>query len=306
MKRCLSLGCGEGALERRLASLDAFQSCDAIDIADGSIDKARKLAQQAGYDHIRYSVQNVNQLVLPEKSYDAVWVSGAMHHFEALEHVCIQVTRAFASEGRLILNEYIGPNRFQFPERQRQVIQACNDLLPAEYRRMVAARLPTGSRQVKTIDYPSLTQLFIAKLKDGDLLPALRRRTQRFLARQSRTQAVRGKVNLPTVSSVAAIDPSEAVRSADIMPTLREYFEIMEYRPLGGTILQFLLADIAGNFETEEGRRLLQMLFAIEDTLMQTGDLSSDFAYIVAQPKVGQASTLSVEPRGYSDDHGTP
>ncbi len=31
---------------------------------------------------------------------------------------------------------------------------------------------------------------------------------------------------------------------------------------MGGSILQFLLADIAGNFRDEEGQQLLDMLFS--------------------------------------------
>ena len=98
--------------------------------------------------------------------------------------------------------------------------------------------------------------------------------------------------NLPTARSVIAVDPSEAVRSAEIVPLLRQHFDILEYKPLGGTILQFLLADIAGNFQRDEtGPRLLEMLFTIEDTLIDAGHLDSDFAYIVAAPKmpVGRA-----------------
>ncbi|HOU11926.1 MAG TPA: hypothetical protein PKZ84_02335 [Anaerolineae bacterium] len=60
-------------------------------------------------------------------------------------------------------------------------------------------------------------------------------------------------------------------------------FEIVEFKPLGGTILQFLLADIAGNFRTPEGERLLEMLFAIEDALLAAEELESDFAYMVAR-----------------------
>lgn len=67
---------------------------------------------------------------------------------------------------------------------------------------------------------------------------------------------------------------------------LRRYFDIIEYKSLDGTILQFLLADIAGNFQRDDaGRQLLAMLFHIEDTLMAAGALDSDFAYIVAAPR---------------------
>ena len=40
-------------------------------------------------------------------------------------------------------------------------------------------------------------------------------------------------------------------------------FDIIELKPLGGSILQFLLADIAGNFQDEGGERLLDMLFSM-------------------------------------------
>lgn len=108
------------------------------------------------------------------------------------------------------------------------------------------------------------------------------------LLRAARTGAALEKTtaNLPTERSVIAVDPSEAVRSAEIVPVLQQYFDLVEYRPLGGTILQFLLADIAGNFQQDEaGAQLLEMLFAIEDALMAAGHLDSDFACIVAAPR---------------------
>ena len=86
-----------------------------------------------------------------------------------------------------------------------------------------------------------------------------------------------------------AVDPSEAVRSAEIMPVLQTLFDVIEFRPLGGAILQFLLADIAGNFQDEVGEQLLENFFRLEDTLMACGDLPSDFAYIVARPRPDKA-----------------
>ncbi len=283
LDRCLSLGCGEGALERQLAELGVFCACDAIDVAYGSVARASALAQQSGYDQISYAVKDANTLRLPPVFYDAVWASGAVHHFERLEHVFDQVAAALKPGGLFVLNEYVGPSRFQFPIRQQQAIQACNELLPLEYRRIVAARLQREWSLQVAGGQPFARRL-MAKMKEGGLIPAVRRRVQALVARRTGTRPLRTGVNLPTASSVAAVDPSEAVRSAEIMPLLRERFEILEYRPLGGAILQFLLADIAGNFESEEGNQLLEMLFTIEDTLMARGDLESDFAYIVATP----------------------
>lgn len=181
--------------------------------------------------------------------------------------------------------EYVGPNRFQFPAYQRQVIQACLDLLPPAYRRLSqqTAQAKLGGGDVLPRD---LRQRLLDKWRDGDLLAAVGRRLR--LLRAARTGAALEKTtaNLPTERSVIAVDPSEAVRSAEIVPVLQQYFDLVELRPLGGTILQFLLADIAGNFQQDEaGAQLLEMLFAIEDALMAAGHLDSDFAYIVAAPR---------------------
>lgn len=283
---CLSLGCGTGRLERQLATRGAFAACDACDIAEGAIEKARSRASEAGHQHIRYTVSDLNTCVLAANRYDAVWAAAAIHHVSGLEHLFAQIARSLKPDGLFLLNEYVGPSRFQFAARQREIIQACNDLLPPSYRQIVVSRLQQGAQSTAN-DRRTLARRLVAKLKGGDLVPALRRSAQRFWARKTNTRSSRDTVNLPTAASVAAVDPSEAVRSAGILPVLRSYFDVIEYRPLGGALLQFLLADIAGNFVSDEGARLLDMLFNIEDALMATGDLSSDFAYIVATPTCG-------------------
>lgn len=49
LERCLSLGCGEGRLERILAAKGVFRSCDAYDLADRAIAHARDQAAKAGF-----------------------------------------------------------------------------------------------------------------------------------------------------------------------------------------------------------------------------------------------------------------
>ena len=44
------------------------------------------------------------------------------------------------------------------------------------------------------------------------------------------------------------LDPSEAVRSAEIVSTLRMYFDIVDFLPYGGGILHMLLSGITGQF----------------------------------------------------------
>ena len=90
-----------------------------------------------------------------------------------------------------------------------------------------------------------------------------------------------------TVDEIIASDPSEAVRSSEIVPLLTEYFKIVEIKGYGGAILHQLLYDIAGNFCQENAGSLEQLrrLFTLEDELMASGTVSNDFAVIIATTK---------------------
>lgn len=115
----------------------------------------------------------------------------------------------------------------------------------------------------------------------NELIPA------QYLRLPPPSRKIRSTAPIPDPAEVAQVDPSEAVRSADILKVLPQYFDIQTIHPIGGTILQFLLSSIAWNFRTDDPNsiKLLKMLFTIEDTLIDVGDLQSDFALIVARPK---------------------
>jgi SAM-dependent methyltransferase len=91
----------------------------------------------------------------------------------------------------------------------------------------------------------------------------------------------------PPLAWFAANDPSEAARSADILPVLAQSFDIVELRPYGGAILHLLLSGIAGNFDETNPHdvELLQKLEASERRLEDTGAIGSDFAVVLAQPR---------------------
>jgi SAM-dependent methyltransferase len=287
LQRCLSLGCGTGHLERTLARYEAFVRCDAYDIAEGSLKIAREIAEANGIVGINYCLADINRIVLPSRVYDAVWVHSAMHHFEQLEHICEQVSQSLRPDGYLILNEYVGPNRFQFPGRQKQVTQCSLQLLPERYRRIVseAVEVDLERSPLKRGLGWSIRRL-VDKMRDGDLLATIQRRITSYFAFRTHKSLLKSTIVFPSARDVAAADPSEAVRSADIIPVLRKYFEIVEHKGWGGNILQFLLYGIAGNFRADDqaAQLLLKMLINIEDTLIRCGEFESDFAFLVARP----------------------
>jgi SAM-dependent methyltransferase len=107
--------------------------------------------------------------------------------------------------------------------------------------------------------------------------------------RRSVTQkgALKPTVVRPTIESMNQFDPSEAIRSAAILPLLPRYFDIVEIKGQGGSLLHLLLEDIVGNFdERNEGSiAYLDSLFELEDRLIADGVLGHDFATIVARKR---------------------
>ena len=81
-------------------------------------------------------------------------------------------------------------------------------------------------------------------------------------------------------------DPSEAIRSSELLLLLSQYFQVIEVKGYGGTLLHLLLEDIAGNFGEDQNHHL-ERLFDLEDEMIDSGVLEDDFATIIAQKKVG-------------------
>ena len=110
----------------------------------------------------------------------------------------------------------------------------------------------------------------------------------RFRRPFSTPELLREQAWRPTIDWFDENDPSESVRSADIVNTLKHYFDVIDFRPYGGAILHILLSGIAGNFleDREEDVALLHLMALLEDLLEKYGVVESDFAAIVARPRV--------------------
>lgn len=87
------------------------------------------------------------------------------------------------------------------------------------------------------------------------------------------------------VQHMNANDPSEAIRSNEIVPLIEARFAIKEHKNFGGTILHMLLQDIVGNFDPANctDAAFLNFLIYTERLLIREGVLSSDFAFLVAE-----------------------
>lgn len=235
--RALSLGCGGGALELQGVYWKIAQCFDGFDASAGSIELATRLAKEAKLsDAVNYEVADLNKAEFKEDKYDAVFASQSVHHIEALEHYMEQVVRTLKKDGYFIVNEFVGPNQFQWTEPQLFHSNRLLNLIPDKLRTSI--------------------------------------RTGQYIKEISR----------PTIEHMNEVDPTEAIRSADIMRLLEENFDIVEKRDFGGTLLHLTLNDIAGNItESEEHVKLLKMLIKEEQDLIKSGELISDFTLVIAK-----------------------
>lgn len=110
---------------------------------------------------------------------------------------------------------------------------------------------------------------------DREMPEALRRRADGTLHRVVR----------PTVGEMIAMDPSEAVRSADIFRLLKDNLEIeREFEP-GGALLNLIFdGSIVNNFEAGNPVHdaVVEKAFRYERQLMAAGEIGSDFRFIIA------------------------
>ncbi len=92
-------------------------------------------------------------------------------------------------------------------------------------------------------------------------------------------------------------DPSEAVRSDLIVPTLGHHFDVVERVDYGGTVLHLLLEHIIHNFDNGNDAHvaILRLLARFEDVLISRGVLDSDFT-VMALARKGATSPRAAAP----------
>jgi SAM-dependent methyltransferase len=235
--RLLVIGCGSGWLERALAQKEGIGQITACDFARDRVQTAEETARREGLGRIRYVVCNLEAEPLPEGPFDAIFANDVLHHITDLEGLYGRIHTALAPEGKLLFNEYMGPNRFQYDDARMDLINRYFRLIPDHLRYN-----------------PFWGGLFWSRWRtDPDKL--------------------------------ADDDPTEAVRSEDVLPLARRFFEVEKEYSYGGGLLNPLLYEIIGNFDERRpyDNRLLSVLCDAEERLMRSGAIEPDFSIFVGR-----------------------
>ena len=245
----LSLGCGEGRFDRILKNCGfCFNSFTGVDLSTKSIALAKEEANKISLSpKTLYITADLNEYRPQSGSFDFIYFFQSLHHIEALDELLRACAQALRPGGLLMVNDFVGPSRFQWTKTQ---VEMANDLL----------------------------QVLPEKLRHDLCSPFFRLKTQ---------------VNRRTVAEMIAGDPSEAVRSGEIEPLLRKWFEIIEEKPWGGTLNNLVFENISGNFDNENAyhRAIIELLIRLENVVIEAGILPSDFKFFMAKPGMMEQNT---------------
>ncbi len=228
----LSIGCGTGEVDRAVLELGLCSRMEGVDVAEGALEVARRLAGDRPLEYRREDLETVS---IEPGRYDIIFSAATLHHINNLES-CVAGLHAGLREGGLLaVCEYTGPPRFQWSPEQLRLVSDIFSFLPWRCR----------------YDHK---------------ISGTRRRLER-----------------PEVCSMVTGDPSEAVRSSEVLGVIERYFEPLGSRPIAGTLLNPLLAGIAANFDesSESDLAFLRLAAELEELLVEGGALPSDFVVAV-------------------------
>ena len=137
--RALSLGCGMGGRELRWAELGVFERIDAFDVAPSQVEVAAARARAEGDgDAVHFEVRDFTTLGSDQR-YDVVLAEHSLHHLAPMPEVVAKIDSLLNPGGLFLVDEFVGPQRFQWTDRQLVEAQAVLDLFPESYRRIGAA-----------------------------------------------------------------------------------------------------------------------------------------------------------------------
>jgi ubiquinone/menaquinone biosynthesis C-methylase UbiE len=282
----LSLCCGFGSVERRFVSLlPGVKRCLGLDVATGALEVAAKRASEQGMRCISYKCADLNDYSWEDEEYDLVIANGALHHLSNLEGVLEGIRRTLKPHGILYACEYVGPSYQNHSARQLQIINAAAFLVPPELR--ARKGLPSfGNKQV----FRFVAKLcYVAAQQENSEWPRWKKvmaLTLKRLLKPKQKGFDFGVVHLSPKDVLLKTDPSECVRSSEIIPLVRDCFPDVEVKPFGGGILQHALDEaFYANFDKTNSlhAKSLEMLCQLERHFMDTGEIGIENAFIVAR-----------------------
>ncbi|MFT6906904.1 MAG: SAM-dependent methyltransferase [Oleiphilaceae bacterium] len=131
IKQGISIGCGRGAKEMALIQAGLVESFELYEIAEEFISQGQALAEQRGVaDRVRFHCADGFKAKGP---FDIVHWNDSLHHMPDV-HEAVRWSRSvLAPEGIFYMDDYVGPNRFQWSDRTLEIANRIRQSFPDHY-----------------------------------------------------------------------------------------------------------------------------------------------------------------------------
>lgn len=139
----LSLGSGSCGHELELAKYPQFEKIVCVDLAQNRLDEAAEMAQNDDLHNIHFVCADIKDYHFPDDHFDMVLFNSSLHHFKDVDHLLKNYIKpSMKKDAYLIINEYVGPTRLQFPKEQLKAINESLKLIPPAYRKRFKTNKP--------------------------------------------------------------------------------------------------------------------------------------------------------------------
>lgn len=133
--KLISLGSGASHHEIELAKYENFEEIICIDIAKNRLLEAEAKAHDLNLKNIEFICADINNYEIPKEYFDVVFFHASLHHFDQIENfVKTTIKDSLKSNGLLVINEFVGATRLQFPKHQIAKINEALRIIPKKYR----------------------------------------------------------------------------------------------------------------------------------------------------------------------------
>ena len=123
-RKAISVACGNGRKEMRLVKQGLVKHITLYELAKSRIEEGRALAKKLGIeDRVEFIYGDAFEMEKEKGKYDLVIWLNAIHHMMDTRFAVEWSSDMLREGGYFIMDDYVGPNRFQWP---RVVMETCN------------------------------------------------------------------------------------------------------------------------------------------------------------------------------------
>jgi len=126
--RALSLGAGEGHCERIMLESGICEEILGVDISQSRVDYANSVIPEHLKGRLVFECANL-ETWRPSGRFDLLIARDVLHHIARLEELCQSLTELLTPGALLYVDEFVGPKRFQWTDKQLDVIGRLLDRL---------------------------------------------------------------------------------------------------------------------------------------------------------------------------------